>query len=166
MKLEHYDSKPIVLDGRSYAQPRLSPYAKPSGFWISVAGDYDWPAWCRSEEFGLDGLTHRHAVSIAEGANLLWLRTPHDMQALEDTFGSSDGDRTYPLMQIDWRSVARCYDGVMIPTYQWSERLSRMWYYGWDCASGCVWNTAVLSVELLDVTDSLQLALAMGGESV
>jgi hypothetical protein len=23
-------------------------------------------------------------------------------------------------------------------------RMGLMWYYGWDCASGCIWDTSVI----------------------
>lgn len=43
---------------------------------------------------------------------------------------------------IDWPRVAAVYDGIEIPRYIYQCRLERgvIWYYGWDCASGCVWN--------------------------
>jgi len=36
--------------------------------------------------------------------------------------------------------VSKEYDGIEIAPYQWDARLSLIWYYGWDVASGCIWN--------------------------
>jgi len=49
---------------------------------------------------------------------------------------------------INWPAVAEKYDGIIIAPYIWQRRLSdnpdHFWYYGWDCASGCIWNTEVI----------------------
>lgn len=39
------------------------------------------------------------------------------------------------------------YDGIVITPYVWSMRLDRsaFWYYGWDCASGCIWNASAVA---------------------
>lgn len=50
---------------------------------------------------------------------------------------------------IRWPLVASLYDGILIPRYLWSIRF-RNWYYGWDCASGCVWNTDVIRIESVE----------------
>lgn len=43
---------------------------------------------------------------------------------------------------INWEQVARAHAGVEIAPYCWSRRLSphTQWYYGWDVASGCLWD--------------------------
>jgi hypothetical protein len=40
----------------------------------------------------------------------------------------------------NWERVARDYDGVIISPYQFNRRMTLMWYYPWDCASGCIWR--------------------------
>ena len=44
--------------------------------------------------------------------------------------------------EIDWKKVKSKYQGIIIAPYQWSCRLNldSNWYYGWDCASGCIWD--------------------------
>ena len=45
----------------------------------------------------------------------------------------------------DWARVGEAYPGIIIAPYIWSRRLDGpMWYYGWDCASGCVWDPSVV----------------------
>lgn len=45
---------------------------------------------------------------------------------------------------IDWLRVKTQYGGIEIAPYQWKRRLSSFWYYGWDCASGAIWDRDVL----------------------
>jgi hypothetical protein len=46
---------------------------------------------------------------------------------------------------INWPKVAQDYSGIEICPYQWKFRLNYMWYYGWDVASGCIWNQNALN---------------------
>ncbi len=44
--------------------------------------------------------------------------------------------------QLEWDKVKDKYQGIIIAPYQWECRLAleTCWYYGWDCASGCIWD--------------------------
>lgn len=73
-------------------------------------------------------------------------------------FSAMEGRRnpTYgfhmPFNHIDWPRVeADGFHGIEISPYLWKRRLEGgMWYYGWDCAAGVIWNkAAVHSVELI-----------------
>lgn len=155
----HYAEQSFTLArGRDYVQGDPYPYAKPRGFWVSVKGEDDWPTWCRSEGFGVDRLAVEHEVTLTPDANVLRLdsagamRDFHQEYAVETNF-----ERRYPRLSneswpIDWRAVAAKYDGIIIAPYQWSCRLDLSWYYGWDCASGCIWNLdAIASLAALVV---------------
>ena len=52
---------------------------------------------------------------------------------------------------MDWGYLATQYQGLIIAPYLWDLRLfGPAWYYGWDCASGCIWDlTAVESFSLV-----------------
>lgn len=148
MILEHYAARPVSGPLRSVTQsPEIMSYRKPNGFWVSVKGEDDWPNWCRSEEFGLDKLVVCHRVELAPSANILHLPS---VAAIDDF--TAEYLRPGPVPYLDgiaWPLVARAYDGIIIAPYQWERRLglSTNWYYGWDCASGCIWNAdAVASV--------------------
>ncbi|MEQ1888067.1 MAG: hypothetical protein ABL951_02670 [Alphaproteobacteria bacterium] len=45
-------------------------------------------------------------------------------------------------LRMNWSAMANRYDGVIIAPYCHEKRcsLSAVWYYGWDCASGRIWN--------------------------
>ena len=140
--LFHYSAEPLA-EVRPVIQdhpPHLSFAYKPRGLWLSVEGE--WEEWCRGNEFGLDRLKIKHAVIVAEPQRMLWLKTPDDILAFQKTFAKSDGITSYPA--IDWVAVAEQHTGLLIAPYQWSCRLSVMWYYCWDCASGCIWDTSII----------------------
>jgi hypothetical protein len=55
------------------------------------------------------------------------------------------------LYYIDWSKVAAKHQGIIIAPYCYARRLTyhTAWYYGWDCASGCIWDLkAIQSVEV------------------
>jgi hypothetical protein len=45
---------------------------------------------------------------------------------------------------IDWVRVAAEYAGILIAPYQRPVRHEIMWYYTWDCASACIWDTSII----------------------
>lgn len=139
MNLSHYS--PTIITSLNPVDFRHSSNGKPSGFWVSVDGEYDWKWWCESEDFCLGNLTYRHEVILNDNHNILMLEDLHEFtdeySYLPDHFKDS------PIMRnsyIDWFSVSKKYDGIIIAPYRWNERLTLSWYYGWDCASGCIWN--------------------------
>jgi hypothetical protein len=131
-------------------------YGKPNGFWVSDDSDHGWADWCLAEEFRLDGLRYRHRVTLSESANILGIHNGeqlevfHEIYSVEDEFSRSF-NRSYDYHDkkhywpINWHAVAEKYDGIIITPYLWSHRLDGpSWYYGWDCASGCIWNLAAI----------------------
>lgn len=140
-RLMHYDAEPFHLDRtRRYPQREVfSSHNKPHGLWVSVEGEDDWPSWCREEHFGVDKLAAAHEVTLTDDARILWLETEDHVRALPDTFGRPT---KYGDVGIDWQAVAERYQGIIITPYQWSCRMSlgTEFYYGWDCASGCIWD--------------------------
>lgn len=160
MILEHYSDSAEPLDLDALGRHRRPLSDKPDGLWVSVPGPSDWPAFCRSADFHLG--RHRHLVTIADDANLLVLDTIVSVLGLHRLFPGRDpvaemlasmpGGHAFGMdsFSIDWAAIAERWDGVLIPTYQHSARLSdkARWYYSWDCASGCIWNRrAIAKVE-------------------
>lgn len=155
MRLLHYAAEPFSGPILSREQrDRISTHEKPRGLWVSVEGEDDWPAWCRGERFRLDGLTHVHEVALAPGARVLRLASAFEIDAFTAQYARPFRLGTYECQGIDWRAVASDHQGLIIAPYIWSRRLDggANWYYGWDCASGCIWDAeAVASVALLEV---------------
>jgi hypothetical protein len=133
--LLHYSAEPISFD-RSRAPGYAAP-GKPPGFWFSVEGSDDWPAFCEGAEWGLERLAVAYEVVLAPNANVLRVTDATGFDEFEWKYAPS-------LAQFSalwpWTKLLADFDGVIIAPYQWERRLESMWYYGWDCASGVIWN--------------------------
>lgn len=137
MKLLHYSAEPFVFDPkREYAESNYG--FKPVGLWLSVAGEDDWKAWCKGETFNLEALKHASEVTLKPDANVLVIDTADKLLAFDAKFSRTADKLT--IRNIEWGKVKALYDGLIIAPYIWSHRLDLMWYYGWDCASGVIWN--------------------------
>ena len=157
MRLVHYTDKPV---GRLEVIPQRRgterDYFKPKGFWVSDDDCEDnWKAWCESETFSLERLALAYDVELARNANVLLLSSAKDIDAFTDEYFTEP----YPYlrkfrsrMYIDWEKVRSRYLGMIVTPYIWERRLSlepgapdAMWYYSWDCASGCIWDPAAIA---------------------
>jgi hypothetical protein len=147
LALSHFTSKPLgeirtieqKLDG-----DYRSCFEKPRGLWVSVDGEDDWASWCASNDFGLGNARYR--VLLADSPRLLILDSGSALDDFTQRYGRMI--ERYQDTYIDWPAVAADYHGIIIAPYHWSRRMSLNWYYGWDCASGCIWNAdAVARVE-------------------
>jgi len=142
LNLTHYTNEPLDLEyDRVYEQSARN--MKPVGLWVSVDGEMDWVQWCIGEEFNTTSLAHRTPMRLAPGHNVLVLTKPEELDAFTNKYG---GTLSRDFLYIDWPQVAQDYDGLIIAPYQWERRYDLSWYYGWDCASGCVWNLTAISV--------------------
>lgn len=144
LRLVHYSARPLsALKPVKAATQSQGP--KPRGLWLSVEDDPEtsWRGWCEAESFSLDRLKVATPLLIGPSANVLHLRGAADI----DTFTAEYLAETERYSwAIDWPKVTARYDGIIIAPYVWTRRLHDgcSWYYGWDCASGCVWNTDIL----------------------
>jgi hypothetical protein len=150
LRLVHYSSQEVK---------RVLPHAqrpddfKPRGFWVSDEGcEHNWQAWCLAEGFNLESLTHVHTVEVAPGARLLILSSGEEIERFTQTFGHPGKNERHDIFLIDWDQVRAQYDGLIITPYIWEKRLDLLWYYGWDCASGCLWNPDVVKIKLIQVS--------------
>ncbi len=160
VKLFHYSEHALEKLDKEFHKARNGCFftrTKPIGFWLSVE-DYDddqtWKTWCEAEEFGLERLAHRYLVNLSSEAKILHLKTTKDIkdfgleyqgndQASFSRFMKERGEEPYAYVyEIRWEEVMKKWDGIIIAPYNWDCRFpsETMWYYGWDCASGCIWN--------------------------
>jgi hypothetical protein len=140
-ELLHYSAEPFVGPVHSEAQEGDLSF-KPRGLWLSVGNE--WAEWCREANFGAARIVHVARVTLAPNANVLRLSGQIDLDRFTDEYGDPEQDRTYHTRFIRWNQVAEKYDGIIISPYIWARRLELMWYYGWDCASGCIWNARAI----------------------
>jgi hypothetical protein len=134
-----------------------SKYEKPRGCWITDDSEDCWKTLCLGESFLLDRLTHKHEVVLDE-SRLLILRSALEVRLFTENFAEEHDRGGYNDLCINWHRVATIYDGLIITPYQWSLRLADRfsWYYGWDCASGCIWRTrSILDVKLIEVDHTI-----------
>ena len=144
MRLIHYTDEKFSLEPRKYEQFDLSSYSKPKGLWVSVEGDCDWKSWCEVESYRLEGLKVSYEVKLKESANILHLKTSWEILEMFEKypFKTRNRDLDYDTYNLNWKEIEDKFSGIIISPYQWNCRLSPKcsWYYGWDCASGCIWD--------------------------
>jgi len=145
---------------------------KPHGTWVSVPSDDrddDWFSWCLHSDFvqGLGDHVHRFELDMSRVLHIdstealdrfhrercLDPRTVEERardfrgRARSKPSGVNDGDDALDALacfRIDWYAVAGEYAGIVIAPYQDARRHEYLWYYGWDCASGCIWDSSAL----------------------
>ena len=164
MEMMHYSKNPIE---RIYPyKHQQKPFFKPVGLWVSCETDYentDWKKWCLMEKFDLEHLTHRYKIEIAQDSNILTLNTPEQLIEFTENYNYSNvinkelieklpepsqkalfTDRT---LYMNWEKLVTEYSGIMIYPYIHSMRLDDRteWYYPWDCSSGCIWDTEIIT---------------------
>ena len=149
-RLIHYTAKPFALEQRRVEQSDVNewgimPIGKPCGLWLSV--DDAWHV-AALDMFGDEGLKYSSLITLAHDANILRLTTVCEIDDFTEQYTVAVDDK-FPILGrvIDWRRVAAEYQGIIIAPYQFSRRLTQhtFWYYGWDCASGCIWDTAAIA---------------------
>jgi hypothetical protein len=150
LDLRHYSDqrhlRPVVWQTHEHQRMSDSPFAKPTGLWVSVNGDDDWPSWCAAENFGHENLAFEHRIRLKQVNGVLHLSSAKEIDEFTDAFGTRSTPYhhqiSYRTPSIDWRQVAKTYAGIIISPYCWERRMSdhTQWYYGWDCASGCIWH--------------------------
>jgi hypothetical protein len=159
--------------------------------WYSCGGD--WLRWCLAEEFGwktnvheiqldmqhvytirneeeFDQFVDKYGMSYLGRNNKLFPRENPESKKLYEELDRSQprwGEKIYPPY-IDWEKVqADGYFGMEISPYLWSRRLDGgMWYYGWDCASGVIWDKrAFIDSQLIAYEENGKLKYSNGREN-
>lgn len=153
MRLVHYSGSPIG-NLRIVEAPKCRETHKPYGLWVSDDDcEMNWRYWCLGENFGLDRLTHVHDVELNPRANILFLRSASDIDAFTLEWKEDQNEWS---IGMPWPRMRDAFDGLIITPYIWERRLDGCahWYYGWDCASGCIWHPrAIASVALREIIE-------------
>lgn len=117
---------------------------KPDGLWYSVGPA--WWEWCRSEDF--DRIERKRAFRLdIDTSDFLILSSDRAILAFTKRYGVDTGSRyAFSRINIDWPRIARDYRGIEIAPYSYELRCDdrTRWYYGWDVASGVLWDYAAL----------------------
>ena len=144
MNLQHFsDKKDLCLDALQNARyERESGELKPKrGFWVSDEADHGWYQWCIDERFRLDKLKYAYLVEL-DMSKGLHIKTCSELDEFHNKYSYMRGEALSDLLEgfIRWDNVIQEHDFVLITPYLWEARFGHLWYYGWDCASGVIFN--------------------------
>lgn len=146
MIVEHWSSTSTVVDLARIPGEGCRRRDKPNGFWVSVPGSHGWTDYLR--ETGMPVPAHRHLIEIADDARILVLGTVDAILEFSRTYAGRSlwGETPVPGDSIDWDAVTERWQGIVIAPFQPTLRRDprTCWYYGWDCASGCIWDPAAI----------------------
>ena len=111
---------------------------KPKGLWYGI-GD-NWIKWIKS---GMPNWDHKNVYRLnIDDSKMKVIRTYDELIAFDKEYGTNEtynGDR-----MIDWGKVANKYRGIEIAPFIFEGHMNIEWYYGWDVASGCIWDVSCI----------------------
>ena len=137
----HMSKNPFELEQRTFNQKVTM---KPFGFWYGFGSE--WIDWTRSE---MPEWVGKYIYSVDIGnTNVLQIKTHMELMMFNREYQSNLSDTGHRRL-IYWKKVADKYDGIEINPYQFEARYQYLWYYGWDIASGCIWNLKNVKLKLL-----------------
>lgn len=111
---------------------------KPRGLWYAIGTS--WIDWVRNEMPDWEG---NHIYNLQVNANrILIIKTYEELLEFSKRYTKKDDS-----YNVFWSDVSKSYDGIEINPYQPDARFNNetAWYYGWDVASGCIWNENALN---------------------
>lgn len=177
-KLFHYSRRHIKkLQPRPYLyHPSL--LDKPKGLWFSVedfSNDTNWFDFWSDMHGAENRLRYKHQITLHPNSPILYISNAMEFDIFEERFMlpnfdiyatlNQDGtkkfslhEKTFQQYEIDWCKVSRNFAGIIIAPYLWERRMNdnrsnwhTNWYYGWNCASGCIWNLrCIKSFEMVE----------------
>lgn len=141
MRLIHHNKEVVKFDPNLvYQKSDRDPYFKPTGLWVSDEDDYGWSHWCAAEAFRPEDLKYEHLVELTWDNNILFITNSDQLDTFHNSFKAYIGDWEHEARWCNWEAVYSKWQGIIITPYLWERRMDYMWYYGWDCASGCIWD--------------------------
>lgn len=158
MKLIHFSKEPLISVYSRPHQPHGCGAFKTPGLWVSDEDSgYGWRQWCVDNDFSEVAsnfpLIHQTEIILADDVNILRIDSIEGIDRFTSNF-VKQADRRIEV-DVDWEAVRALYQGVIISPYQWNRRLDVMWYYGWDCASGVIWDAAAIK-ELIPIMETTE----------
>lgn len=118
---------------------------KPIGLWY---GQNDsWISWCQSQMPHWLGLYIYEILPCED--QLYQIKNEEDFVKFEEDYKADleglpkeflDIKSIFSTRWMNYKKLSENYSGIEIIPYQYSLRHSSFWYYGWDCASGCIFK--------------------------
>lgn len=126
-------------------EERVYMTGKPTGLWWGCNGE--WLEWCSSE---MPEWIKPYVYEVTPPERLLKVTTFEEYEAFCDRYVPKGYMLRWDRMP-NWGTIAESYSAIEISPYRHERRLEDVWYYGWDCASGCAWRDA--KVKLIAVRE-------------
>ena len=147
IELSHFSEDGIVFnDQMKYDLHQRGEFFKPHGLWLSdESGEEGWKNWCEGEGFRTETLNVERKFKV-DLENVIVLDSLEKLVSFHMLFNQAlPGMEKFNSpgkynSQINWGDVAKVCSGIVIAPYHYEARMNYMWYYGWDCASGCIWD--------------------------
>lgn len=142
MRLIHFSSTPMA--GVWPTAPFQAVGPKPKGLWVSDEDEYGWREWCTGEDYGTDRLKVAHEITLADDATILRITAEYGIDEFTRMYRATGYERDG--YRLNWPEIATVHQGILITPYVGNRRLSMHcgWYYPWDCASGCIWDSEAI----------------------
>jgi len=147
----HLSKRPLIAIHD--CQQTGTPNHKPLGLWFSVESDRQdgWIDWCKDNAWR-DPDEAFHTELDVDMSRMLLISSANELDLFHAEYAANPWP-PYP----QWNKVADQWDGIVIAPYIVERRFegdASRWYYGWDCASGCVWDAS--AVKLLNESKCLE----------
>lgn len=121
---------------------------KPRGLWYAVG--FGWLDFTTNDFTSFYEEKEVYAFEISlNGLNVLRITNYDELLKFEEAYLVSNENEYMKKFDINWAKVAENYDGIEIAPYIYKARMGHFWYYGWDVASGCIWNTSKLNYKYI-----------------
>jgi len=138
-------SKEKIINFKNVTEQQID--YKPKGLWYGFGNSWfnflkwDAPKWFKN-------YNHIHILKPNQN-NILSISSIEELSNFTNNYKIKN---EFDWNLIDWKKVSQYYSGIEINPYIYKARLDKNfgWYYGWDIASGCIWNNnAIKSIELI-----------------
>lgn len=149
MKRIHHTDNDIIKVKQYFNQPKEF---KPIGLWYDI--DNSWTEWCKRN---MPDWTYKNHFELEiDESKILIIDTKEKLLYFDKQYSINISKRG-SICVIDWESVSKKYSGIEISPYRYDCRFSLFWYYGFDIASGCIWNFDCINSinKINNITDGL-----------
>ena len=127
---------------QDYKQRRFAD--KPEGFWYQIN-----ESWEKYRKGVLNCREQLYKANLQiDKTNVLVIKTLEEFDSFHDKYCAKNPNMMDRKTMINWLAVSQDYDGIEIPYYFDDRRkdYKRFWYYPWDVACGCIWNTDIITI--------------------
>jgi hypothetical protein len=122
---------------------------KPHGLWLSVDGDWQEFRESSMMRIGQGFWGAKQTEFEVDLSRCLVISSVREIDRFDKEYVARNlPPGGYSHFRVDWRPLREEYAGIVIAPYIWDRRLVSPvsdWYYGWDCASGCIWDLSIVS---------------------